>query len=504
LWDTGTGKTVLASAIFKLLTDQRAFDTAFFVVKAHNKVNTARALKRLTGLEAVVVEGTPKKRRNLYREALVGGKQILILNYEKFRVDKDEMKAMCDHRDIAIVWDEMPKKLGSRTSKLYKSITECLYRTTPPAVSWSKKRPKSLRQVILTADGIENSPEDWFNCVRIVDPRIYGTVNSFHDEFVARWSYFNPNKPDSWHNLDKMGLMVAHIVHQVDKSDPAIAAQFPEAIPENRYIDWDPKDRKIYDLVAKEADKLGLGDTNVLSMIGVMQMLCNAPTMINNSAAMRESFDQVWEYWAETDGAEETEPIPFGSEAAQKIFEALGDKILVNDRHTKIETLRELLVEDHPDEKALVFSSFNDGLLPILEEWGVTYVRYNGTDKQKQKAEDDFKTNPDIQVFLSSDQGSDSLNLEEASVVIHYDLPWKWTTFNQRQNRIHRVVSQHDTVRYYVLLMADSVEDRKMEIIMQKLGYHDAIFKGAAGSAAKSVKMTREDLEYILSGGGDG
>jgi SNF2 family DNA or RNA helicase len=243
-------------------------------------------------------------------------------------------------------------------------------------------------------------------------------------------------------------------------------------------------------------------------MIGVMQMLCNAPTMINNSAAMRESFDQVWEYWAETDGAEETEPIPFGSEAAQKIFEALGDKILVNDRHTKIETLRELLVEDHPDEKALVFSSFNDGLLPILEEkleeWGVTYVRYNGTDKQKQKAEDDFKTNPDIQVFLSSDQGSDSLNLEEASVVIHYDLPWKWTTFNQRQNRIHRVVSQHDTVRYYVLLMADSVEDRKMEIIMQKLGYHDAIFKGAAGSAAKSVKMTREDLEYILSGGGDG
>jgi SNF2 family DNA or RNA helicase len=155
---------------------------------------------------------------------------------------------------------------------------------------------------------------------------------------------------------------------------------------------------------------------------------------------------------------------------------------LTDDRHTKLDTLRELLTEVHSDEKVLVFSAFNDALMPILEkhfsEWGVTYVRYHGSDTQKQAAQDAFADDNNVQVFLSSDAGSDSLSLEQASVVIHYDLPWKWSTFIQRQNRIHRVVSKFEKVRYYTLQMADSVEDRKVEIIQRKSGYHQSIFQG--------------------------
>jgi SNF2 family DNA or RNA helicase len=360
---------------------------------------------------------------------------------------------------------------------------------------------------MLSATPIENGPEDFFNCVRILDPTIYGTVADFRNNFVASYSYFDPHTPDTWHNLDKMGMMASHITHEADKfKDPEIKAQFPEVIKEPYYIDWDKKDRKIYDLLTKKAKLLELEDANILALIGVMQMICDAPSMVTNSAALREAYEGSVEEWVELGGEAPANPLmkKSGSEVAKLLFEAIGTDNLSDERHTKLAALRELLTETHPDEKILVFSAFNEGLMPILEaklrEWNVTYVRYSGTPKQKQAAQDEFMVNPDIQVFLTSDMGSDSLSLEQASVVIHYDLPWKWSTYTQRENRAHRVVSDHSTVRFYTLMMADSVEDRKLEIIQRKQGYHDQIFDGAISDIAASARMDRTDLEYILTG----
>jgi superfamily II DNA or RNA helicase len=504
LWSTGTGKTVFTCGLVQYHAPKT--DVTFIVAKAHNKINTQRALKRLANVGSLVIDGDKKRRRKLYAEVnkMIGEglHPVVVLNYEKFRVDKDDLKALFEDNHVMVVWDEMPTRLKTRTSQLYKGVVSCLYRTSPPAVSWHKKRAKSLRQFMLSATPIENDPEDFFNCVRLIDPRVYGTVDQFHDEYVASYSYFDPFKPSKWHNLDRMGLKAAHMVHQADKEkDPEIKAMFPDVIPETIYVDWDNKNRAIYDLLTKQAAKLDLEEANVLALIGVMQMLCDAPTMVNNSAAHREAYEAAMEVWADMGGKE---PKIKGSTVAQQLVAALGAKNLSDEHHTKLSTVRELLCETHPDEKVLIYSAFNEGLMPIMEdklrEWNVSYVRYTGTPKQKQAAEDAFMTDPDVQVFLSSDMGSDSLSLGAGSVVIHYDLPWKWSTYTQRENRVHRVDSEFDTVRYYTLLMADSVEDRKIEIIEKKLGFHDQIFNGDIADQAASAKMTREDLWYILTG----
>jgi SNF2 family DNA or RNA helicase len=534
LWSTGTGKTVLASALIKyaIAASINPPTLVLHVAKAHNKVNVQRALKRLVDLDAVVVSGDKKRRRNTYREALVDASvfsneglvgenlsgvhgrgevenfrhcPILVLNYEKFRTDTEEIRALCQDQNVVIIWDEMPARLKTRTSQVYKSVVECLYTTPPPAVDYLKRRPQKLRQWMLSATPIENNPEDFFNCVRILDPRVYGTVAQFRDEYVASYSFFNEHKPDKWHKLDKMGLQAEHILHQADKqNDPEIAAQFPETIPETIYIDWDEKDRKIYDILTKQIEKLGIEDANVLSLIGVMQMLCDAPSLVVNSSARREVFEAQHDAWKDAGADPATEPSPIGSEIADVLVKALGKHNLTDERHTKLATLRELLCKTHPDEKVLVFTALNESIMPMMEaklnEWGVTYVRYAGTDKQKQAAEDAFMTDPDIQVFLSSDMGSDSLNLQAGSVVIHYDLPWKWSTYSQRENRVHRVDSEFESVRYYTLLMENSVEDRKIDIIQRKLGYHDQIFNGEIAEKAITASMSKEDLYYVLTG----
>lgn len=505
IWSTGSGKTVLASALIKhhLMTLDMPPRITLCVVKTHNKINTARSLKRLTNLDSVIVDGPKKKRRKIYRELYdQKGPSIMVLNYEKFRDDEEELSPFFDDTSVLIIWDEMPTKLKNRSTQLYHAVCRCLYNTKPPQVSWKHKRPSHLRQYMLSATPIENSPEDFFNCIRIIDPDVYGTVAQFRDTYVASYSYHDPFAPSEWHHLDRMGLRAAHLIHSADKDkDPEIASQFPKALPETKYVDWDATDRRIYDLLTKEIEKLDLEEANVLALIGVLQMLCDAPSMIANSAAIREAYDLALQEYINAGGKE---PKKHGSEIAQRLVDAIGDRILSDARHTKLKALQELIQNDHPNEKILVFSAFNEGLLPILEkkfkEWGINYVRYNGDTKQKQAAQDAFQEDSEVQVFLSSDMGSDSLSLNAGSVVIHYDLPWKWSTYTQRENRVHRVDSVFDKVYYYTLLMADSVEDRKVEIIEKKLGYHDQVFRGAIADKAASAKLTKDDLWYILTG----
>jgi SNF2 family DNA or RNA helicase len=504
LWSTGTGKTVLAASVIERFFTRHNDGIGVFVAKAHNKTNVARAIRNLLDRDSIVIDGDKKHRRKGYEQVKFKRGHVLVLNYEKFRTDTDELRELLEDENVLIIWDEMPSRLKTRTTQLYKGVVACLYNTTPPAVSYEKQRPKSLQQIMLSGTPIENDPEDFFNCVRILDPRVFGTVAKFRDEYVATYQYFDSHKPSRWHNLEKMSLVASSITHLVDKDDPEIAAQFPDVIEESHFIDWDAQDRKVYDLLMKYSDKLleEDEDANVLAMISVGQMLCDAPSMVTNSAAIREAYDQAVEVWIESGGKE---PKTEGSKLAQRLVEALDTSKLTDQRHTKLDTLRELLCETHPDEKVLIFSAFNEGLLPILEakldEWGVTYVRYAGTDKAKQAAQDKFVVDPNVQVFLSSDMGSDSLSLEQASVVIHYDLPWKWSTFIQRQNRVHRIVSDFSKVRYYTLMMADSIEERKLDIIARKKGYHTQIFGGVVAEQAASAKLSREDLLYILRGG---
>jgi len=519
MWSTGTGKTVLANALCKYHLDiVKNVDQIWYVAKSNNKVNAQRSLERIVGLDSFVIDPNPTKelsararRAEIYEEIGKGNTApIAITNFERFRDDFDIMSPLFEGRRVFVVWDEMPKKLINRTSELYKSVALTLYSSIQ--IASARRNPESLIQVMTSATPIESNPENFFNCVRLIDPSLYGTVRQFRDEYVARYDnrFGNPHdpKPVDWHKLDKMGMQAMPIMHQVDKEDPDIAQYFPEMLTQLVYVDWNKPLRKVYDMLTADAEEYGLDEINPLALMTVMQMFCDAPTLVQDSAAVYAAWEELVAGWDEdVDGKK---PDQKGSAAAIELVERLEGSKLSNDNHTKLLQLKEILTEKHPDQKVCVFASLLTGLIidgehpailpSYFDEWGVPYVVYAGTDKQKQRAEDSFRNDPDIQVFLSSDMGSDSLDLPEGEVVVDYDIPIKWTTLIQRRNRINRASSEHEMNHNYSLLMVDSVDERKLEIVEKKKGYHDAAFKGEMASGAMSARMSRADLLYILTG----
>jgi SNF2 family DNA or RNA helicase len=518
LWSTGTGKTALITGLTKYhLEVQDDWDLVFIVVKSNNKVDMQRKIRQLGDLESVIIDSYKADKRyeiyDIIEEALTEGEKVIaITNYEKFREDQGYFEGLVDGRSVIIFWDEMPTKLSNRETVLYNSVRTTLFNESKK-VKWKNIRPKNLRQYDLSATPIENSPVGLLNQVILLDPDVFPVIKEWNRKYVQTYNNFN-KEPETFKNLEELGLSLEFMVHQVDKTDPDIAAMFPEVVDIVQYVDWDPKSRRIYetmqgiafDLAQQAKEDGSVEKLNAFQLIGILQMICDAPSMIEKSASNRIEFEEALAAATEDEYDDVASKVA-GSQAAIMLLEALqkrSKKPISDEGHTKIEALKEIVLEKHPDEKIVVFSKLADYIQPVLskffDKWDVPYVIYRGTDKQRQEALDSFRNDPDIRIFFSSDAGSDSIDIPEASVAVDYDEPLKWSTKIQRRNRIHRVNSTFKFVTFYTLRMVNSIEDRIAEIIAKKEGFHLSVFKGKNAEGSISARMTTADLYYILTG----
>lgn len=523
-WSTGTGKSVGCGGVVDWYIQNDLVDLVMYFAKPHNLVNTRRGLLRKHHVPSVVIAGTPVQREKQYIEVLRRMQNptepaVLVTNYEKMRDDTEALVMLVEGKRVLCVWDEMSSKLGNHTTGVYKGAAEVLYTSFTTRKKTVKKGGKNIEEVerlfyplygqertaevyhlAASATPIEHNPTNWFNQVRLMDTRVYGTRKDFESKFVrTRDPWGNPEWNES--RLPLIGAMATHIVHQVDKEDPDIAAQFPEVLPpEVLYLEMSKKEQWLYDALISEYEALKaqdvsiLEDTEILSAINCLQLLCSNPMAVLDSA-------HRFQAWLDGGGDPKKRD---GSEVAWKFAAAVGnDKKFDVGVPTKMQALAEI-VEDDPDEKFVVFSSLNDTVIPYLsaylDQLKISHVLYHGglTAKQKQASEDAFQEDPSIRIFLSSDAGSDSINLHAAGEVVHYDRPWSWAKLTQRQNRINRIISTLARSRYRTLEMEGTFEGRKAEVIQVKEGFHKGIFRGDIASQARQLR--RGDYLYVLLG----
>jgi superfamily II DNA or RNA helicase len=96
-----------------------------------------------------------------------------------------------------------------------------------------------------------------------------------------------------------------------------------------------------------------------------------------------------------------------------------------------------------------------------------------------------------IDLLLTTDLLSEGLNLQEASVVVHLDLPWNPARLDQRVGRVRRLGSRHEIVTVYTVLPPISIE--RLLRIEERLRTKLSVAQRTIGVAGRILPSSRPE-----------
>ncbi|MDO3636410.1 helicase-related protein [Mycolicibacterium arseniciresistens] len=151
---------------------------------------------------------------------------------------------------------------------------------------------------------------------------------------------------------------------------------------------------------------------------------------------------------------------------------------------SKLDALIHLLQIDHPDEKVLVFTEYKDTAEYIgtalraagIDRVGVATGDSEDPTRLAQRFSPASNTLPghdpgiapedELRVLIATDVLSEGQNLQDAHIVVNYDLPWAIIRLIQRAGRVDRVGQKAETVTLYSFFheSVDNVIDLRRRI----------------------------------------
>ena len=126
------------------------------------------------------------------------------------------------------------------------------------------------------------------------------------------------------------------------------------------------------------------------------------------------------------------------------------------------------------DPKVVIFAYYRGTLRYLhrrLNEVGIgTAMIHGGIDHETRWAElDRFKGPDGPRVFLSSEVGSEGIDLQFCHTVINYDLPWNPMRVEQRIGRIDRIGQKSDVLHIVNFKVKNTIEERLYDRLHEKL-----------------------------------
>lgn len=154
----------------------------------------------------------------------------------------------------------------------------------------------------------------------------------------------------------------------------------------------------------------------------------------------------------------------------------------------KFEELLKIIDEvfKHGTKKIVIFALFRKTLKYLqirFKQRGFGTLMIHGMVENRIDVLDEFKNNPDAHILLSSEVGSEGLDMQFCNSMVNYDLPWNPMVVEQRIGRIDRFGQKSPTVNIYNIIVADSIQEDIYIRLLDRIG----IFRGTIG-----------DMEAIL------
>ena len=137
----------------------------------------------------------------------------------------------------------------------------------------------------------------------------------------------------------------------------------------------------------------------------------------------------------------------------------------------KLNELEKLLSNTHKDEKVVVFTQYSDTANYIykqLEKRGIKYIeKVTGETKSPTSIVErfspisnkaDIEKENELRILIATDVLSEGQNLQDAHIIVNYDLPWAIIRLIQRAGRVDRIGQSSEKIYCYSFFPADEVE----------------------------------------------
>lgn len=441
--EMGLGKTLITmGAAHKLWREGKA-KKVLVICPASLKYQWKEEIAKFTNHDAIVIDGTPKKRKKLLEEFQESDTLFCIVNYELVRNMVDDLVAL--NVDVAIA-DEA-HRLKSRTSATYKSMIQI--------------QPKY--RFASTGTPMQNKFEELHSLMSWVDADVLGNVTAFRKRYIVYADRFGRRFVPIGHK--RQGELRKRISPTLlRRMKKEVAPELPEMISHIYDIPMNAVQTKVYDLV-KEEFQTFLEEIQDFSEHAKGQML--------NGVWVQEKHPKEDKILGYLNLMLAIADDPYLLHMSDGYMSNAYKSMIPKDvKSPKIDEL-ELIVKEQIESgnKIVIFTQFTRMQKRVMDRLNTfcKAIAVNGTMKafEKQEAINRFKWE-DYNVLVGTDAINYGVNLQFANVLIHMECPYNPAIVDQRNGRVHRIGGEHDSVNIIYLVTQNSIDEKIQATLKEK------------------------------------
>jgi len=520
--EVGLGKTIEAAYIWKEIEARHDAYSWLIICPSVLKDKWKSDLSRLFRIDARIVNG-----KELYDElqAISNGdrykERVLIAGLEGIRIHKGltfflENNTEAEDPLLDLITVDEAHYLRNASTKSHQ-IVESL-------------RFAAEHLLLLSATPIQTEARNLFNLLKLLEPEEFFDPESFNEQnsqnrYIVdgiRWLIEGVDIEKIGEHLDKAlnlsffkgNALLEEILieladlHSADKETRYLFADELEKVSMfHRHINRTLKRDVMKNRVVREARRVSVvfnsheenlynqvtsrlktqgklaNNMNVFAlMTRQRQMASSLPAAIRSWIRKEHEIDekeQIWEDFGNFENVDDTETlyVPNVGAISESDYQVLRNN---DSKYSALKNILNEIIGKEPEAKIVLFSFFRETLAYLQErltEDDITNRLLRGGVKDKTYVIDEFKSNKSTRILLSSEVGSEGVDLQFCRVVINFDLPWNPMRVEQRIGRIDRIGQKAEKIHIYNLVREDSIEERILERLLNRIG----LFQGSIG-----------------------
>lgn len=479
----GLGKTVTSLAVAEELLGEGKINQVLLVVPSGLKLQWAASIAKHTDVATqtitykgetlivpehrycVVVDGTPKRRREQYAMIEELQPDYVIAGY---KIVTQELRRFRRMRPGLIIADEVTT-----------------IKNPAAAVTKAMRRLDAPYKIGLTGTPVDNLIEELFHVMGWVDPSVFGDPDDSRAAQLYDLAYIDRDHWGSvkgYRNLPTLHKKLAPAVVRKLPTDPDVAPYIPRLEMSRWTVRMDAATQRVYRRMAadlaRELEQLparsgwdvvshysGTDESTppgrVAAIYLCMQMLLDDPELLRSS---QSRYAQSLAESGLLDDLGESAKLRRLEEGLSRILEWPG------------RAPSERGASKAPAAKVIVVSRFKRLVEHLAQRWPGSVV-YHGemSPADKQAAVNRFESDPQVRLLIMSHAGAYGVDVPAASHLINIDPARSAGQRAQLNHRHVRAGSSHRTVQVIDLVTAGTIEERD---------YERLTLRGRVGSAA--------------------